>query len=314
MRNRCVFLLSVMCFQFTLLMSVYAAIENQKQPATQQPASSKKEVAKIDNNEETLFNTLNETLEENRKIRIGMKEMQSALQKKTIETEDLKSELRKLENLALERNRELGQKVKDLDTQMKTTTENSAKFELEKDEFIADKKRIKEETRAIQLENSKLRKMLSNAVLQDEEDAILATARENSEVARKAQERVIQLNTQNQTFKNELSSAYYQMGNILFQVKRYPEAAEAYQKVIANDQANAWAYHNLAVIEDYYLNNATAAYEHYQMYLNYKPAGEEAQEVRRRVLDLNMLEKVSPVTPLKKDFDKFHQESRSPKL
>ena len=125
----------VMFLQLTLLMSIEAVTENQKTSLVQsQAASLKKEIPKNDNNEETLFNTLNETLEENRKIRIGMKEMQSALQKKTIETEDLKSELRKLENLALERNRELGQKVKDLDTQMKTTTENSAKFELEKDE------------------------------------------------------------------------------------------------------------------------------------------------------------------------------------
>ncbi len=40
--------------------------------------------------EEALFNTLNETLEENRKIRVSMKEIQQALQKKTIESEDLK--------------------------------------------------------------------------------------------------------------------------------------------------------------------------------------------------------------------------------
>jgi tetratricopeptide (TPR) repeat protein len=265
-------------------------------------------------NEETLFNTLNEALEENRKVRIAMKELQQALQQKTIESEDLKSELRKLESLALERNRELGQKVKDLDAQIKTTNETAAKFELEKDEFTRDKKRIKDEMRASQMENSKLRKMLANSVLQDEEDAILQTARENSEVAKKAQERVIQLNTENQTFKNDIATVYYQMGNVLFQVKRYPEAAEAYKKVIAYDPSNSWSYHNLAVIEDYYLNDPTAAYEHYQLYLNYKPADEDAQEVRRRILDLNMLDKIAPMTPLKKDFDKFHQESTRAKL
>ncbi len=311
MKNR--IKLCVFAWAFQLILGGAAgAATDQKVPQVT-PAETRKEASKGEN-EETLFNTLNEALEENRKVRLAMKEMQLALQKKTIETEDLKSELRKLESLALERNRELGQKVKDLDSQIKTTNETASKFELEKDEFTREKKRIKEESRSSQLENSKLRKMLANAVLQDEEDAILTTARENSEVARKAQERVIQLNTENQTFKNDIATVYYQMGNILFQVKRYPEAAEAYKKVIGYDQANSWAYHNLAVIEDFYLNDSSAAYEHYQLYLNYKPAGEDAQEVRRRVLDLNMLNKISPVTPLKGDFDKFHQESSRAKL
>lgn len=275
--------------------------------------SAKKIMAKGEG-EETLFNTLNETLEENRKIRIGMKELQQALQKKTIESEDLKSELRKLESLALERNRELGDKVKDLDSQIQATKEAEAKFQTEKEEFLADRKKIKEESHAMQLENSKIRKMLANAVLQDEEDEILAVARENSESAKKAQARVIALNTENQSLKNEIANAYYQVGNTLFQIKRYNEAAEAYKKVISADPANAWAYHNLAVIEDYYLNQPNEAYEHYQLYLTYKPAAEEAAEIRRRLLDLNMLDKVSPATPLSRDFDRLHQGSRNTHL
>jgi len=273
----------------------------------------KREAAKNDS-EETLFNTLNETLEENRKVRVAMKDMQQALQQKTIESEDLKSELRKLEGLALERNRELGTKVKELDNQIKETAGTATKFEIEKDEFIKEKVRIKKESQINQLENAKLRKMLSNTVLKDEQDELLKTARENSEMAHRAQEQVIKLNTENQVFKNDLATAYYQSGNILFSVKRYGEAVEAYLKVISYDPANSWAYHNLAVIEDYYLNQPKLAYEHYQLYLNYKPASEGAQEVRRRVLDLNMLQKVEPTTPLKRDFDKIHRESNNAKL
>ena len=104
----------------------------------------KREAAKNDN-EETLFNTLNETLEENRKVRVAMKDMQQALQQKTIESEDLKSELRKLEGLALERNRELGTKIKELDNQIQETAGTATKFEIEKNEFIKEKIRIKKE-------------------------------------------------------------------------------------------------------------------------------------------------------------------------
>lgn len=264
--------------------------------------------------EEALFNTLNETLEENRKIRLSMKEIQQALQKKTIESEDLKSELRKLEALALERNRELGSKVKELDQEIQASKEAAAAFEAEKAEFRADKKKILEETRQSQTENSRLRKMLANSVMEEEKETIVAMARENGAVAEKAQSRVTQLNNENQSFRADLAASYYEMGNLYFKVKSYPEAVAAYQKVIQYDPANSWAYHNLAVIQDYYLNDRNAAYENYQLYLNYKPMDEQASEVRRRVLDLNLLQKVSPKNPLEKDFDKLHNESRNPKL
>jgi len=264
--------------------------------------------------EEALFNTLNETLEENRKIRVSMKEIQQALQKKTIESEDLKSELRKLEALALERNRELGSKVKDLDKEIQASKEAAAAFDAEKTEFRAEKKKILEETRQSQTENSRLRKMLANSVMEEEKETIVAMARENGAVAEKAQGRVTQLNNENQAFRSDLAAAYYEMGNLYFKVKSYPEAVVAYQKVIQYDPANSWAYHNLAVIQDYYLNDRNAAYENYQLYLNYKPMDEQASEVRRRVLDLNLLQKVSPKNPLEKDFDKLHNESRNPKL
>lgn len=264
--------------------------------------------------EEALFNTLNETLEENRKIRVSMKEIQQALQKKTIESEDLKSELRKLEALALERNRELGSKVKELDQEIQASKEAAAAFEAEKTEFRAEKKKILEEARQSQTENSRLRKMLANSVMEEEKETIVAMARENGAVAEKAQGRVTQLNNENQAFRSDLAAAYYEMGNLYFKVKSYPEAVAAYQKVIQYDPANSWAYHNLAVIQDYYLNDRNAAYENYQLYLNYKPMDEQASEVRRRVLDLNLLQKVSPKNPLEKDFDKLHHESRNAKL
>ncbi len=295
------------------MLSLYLGVQPVLAQNSSEPTAVKRDAAKGDN-EETLFNTLNETLEENRKIRVAMKELQQALQKKTIEAEDLKSELRKLEALALERNHELGQKVKDLDDQIKASADKSAKFEIEKDEFMKEKKAIKEESHAKELENIKLRKMLGNSVLRDEQEELLKTARENSEMAKQSQEQIIKLNTENQTFKNELATAYYQSGDILFQVKRYGEAVEAYQKVISYDPANSWAYHNLAVIEDYYLNQPQLAYQHYQLYLNYKPADEAAQDVRRRILDLNLLDKVAPTTPLKRDFDKMHRESTNAKF
>ncbi len=297
-----------------IILGVTASASAQtSQEAKEVSAEAMKQLPK-GGSEEALFNTLNETLEENRKIRATMKEVQQALQKKTIENEDLKTELRKLEALALERNRELGLKVADLDKQIQASKDAAAAFDAEKAEFRTEKKKILEETRQSQTENSRLRKMLANSVLEEEKETIVQMARENGAVAERAQSRVTQLNTENQTFRANLAAAYYEMGNLYFKIKSYPEAVAAYKKVLEYDPANSWAYHNLAVIEDYYLNDRNAAYEHYQLYLNYKPVEEEAAEVRRRVLDLNLLQKVNPGTPLEKDFDKLHHESRNAKL
>lgn len=263
---------------------------------------------------ESLFATLNETLEENRKIRTSLKEVQQTLQGKIVENQDLKKEMGKLESLALERNRELTGETKDLKQQIKDSEAAMQKFETEKRLFYKEKERIEKESIQIKDENEKLRKTLATSVLEEEKEAILKAVKENGMAAQKAEARIAQVNIENQIQKNELIAAQYQMGNVLFQMKRYPEAVAAYKKVIERDPTNAWAYHNMAVIEDYYLNDSKSAYIHYQRYLDYKALDEEAGEVRRRVLDLNFLSKLAPETPLKNDFEKFHQETRNAKI
>lgn len=264
--------------------------------------------------EETLFYTLNETLEENRKIRISLKEIQQAYEKKTIENEDLKNELKKLEGLALERNRELLTQTRQLESRLKDTQKAAEMVKEEQEQFQEEKESILAKVDATEEENQKLKAVLADSILETEKQEILEAVEKNGEAAIIAQKRLSELNRENQEYKNNISAAYYEMGNVLFQIRQYEEAAENYRKVISMDPAHAWAHHNLAVIEDYYLNDSDSAYEHYQLYLNYKPIGEEAQEVRRRVLDLNLLQKMSTTSPLKSDFDRYHRETGNAKL
>lgn len=282
--------------------------------APDQDPKAKSVTASQTQSEETLFNTLNETLEENRKIRLGIKELQQALQKKTIESEDLKKELRNLEGLALERNRELLTQTKDLEKKLAETDRARADFEKEREDFLDKKEKLEALTRKTEEENARLKKLLANSVLDEEREAILKAAQENGQVAKRAEERLAKLNYDNQKFRNELVAAHYEMGANLFQLKRYQEAHAAYEKVVELDSTHAWAYHNLAVLDDYYLDDPGAAYSNYQKYLNYKPLDEEAGAVRRRVLDMNMLQKVAPQSPLKADFERIQQEGKNAKV
>lgn len=286
-----------------------AAPQQQIAPAT----TSQSKVAQ-NASEETLFYTLNETLEENRKIRVSLKEIQQAYEKKTIENEELKTELKKLEGLALERNRELLNQTRALEMKLKETETSAVSVAQEHKQFNEEKEKVLAEINDAQAENERLRQLLSTSILEEEKEALMRAAQQNGVAAQKAHEQLTHLSKENQAYRHSVSEAYYEMGNVLFQIRKYTEAAANYRKVIEQDPSHAWAYYNLAVLEDYYLNDAKSAYENYQLYLNYKPMEEEAQEVRRRILDLNLLQKMTPTSPLKSDFDSYHKETNNPKF
>ncbi|HRK62115.1 MAG TPA: tetratricopeptide repeat protein [Candidatus Omnitrophota bacterium] len=312
--------LAAMVFSAVLGASVPSGFAQEKKKAVpvpqQQIAPAPTNQSKVAQNasEETLFYTLNETLEENRKIRVSLKEMQQAYEKRTIENEELKAELKKLEGLALERNRELLNQTKALEMKLKETEASAVTAAQDHKQFNEEKEKILAEINQAQAENEKLRTLLANSILEEEKEALMRAAQQNGVAAQKAHDQLTRLNQENQAYKNNVSEAYYEMGNVLFQIRKYPEAAANYRKVIEHDPAHAWAYYNLAVLEDYYLNNAKSAYEHYQLYLNYKPVEEEAGEVRRRILDLNLIQKMTPTSPLKSDFDSYHKETNNPKF
>lgn len=311
-----VILMSLICPSASWAAFEFMKKESKPEPQKKEaalPASEQRETPKTEN-VETLFSTLNETLEENRKIKTGLKELQQSFQKKTIENEELKKELKKLEGLALERNRELSDRAKELEGKLKGSETSAQEFLKEKERFDQEKNQVRQESAIIQEENKKLKQTLASSVLEEEKASIIKIAKENGDAARKAGTSMVHLNAENQKMKNNLAAVQYEMGNVYFLLKRYSDSVKAYSRVLEYDPANAWAYHNMAVIEDYYLGDSQAAYAHYQQYLNYKPLDEEAQEIRRRVLDLNLLQKVSPDNPLKSDFDQVHKETRNPAI
>lgn len=299
---------------FILFITAAGSAHAQQQPQQSKNSQAPSAMPSKNQGEDTLFKTLNDTLEENRKIRTALKDLQQAYEKRTLESEDLKREMKRLESLALERNRELMDKAKQLEQKLKEAESANQVFADDKKEFENQKEAVRKETDEVRIENDKLRLLLANSILEEEKGEILKAAKENGKVAKRARKEFAELKSTNQDYQHRLAEAHYERGNALFQLQRYTEAAEAFRKVLELDPVNSSALHNLAVVEDYYLGDSKSAYMHYQRYLNYKPVDEAAEEVRRRILDLNLLQRVEPQTPLKSDFEEIHKETRNAKI
>ena len=257
---------------------------------------------------QTLLSTLNETLEENRKIRESLKTLQQALEEKTIENSRLTGQIQKLEAVSIQGSQQLNEKVGQLRSELDKSAEAIQKSEAEKQAFDKGKQQILDEMGQLQKENQKIEELLKTALLKEEKEELLKLIQHNEKSALEAVKRVAEVNAVNETLRQELDEAYFKLGNSLFEMRNFEGAAEEYKKAIQWNPAHAWAHHNLGVVYDYYLNRTDWALIEYQKYLDYEPAPEKAHEIRRRILDLHMLQKVTPATPLKNDFEEFHKE------
>ena len=74
-------------------------------------------------NVEKLMSTLNETLEENHRIRQSMRDLQAAFEKVTLEKGDLVAEIQKSQRATIQRDRSDGRRIDDLSARL----ENSQK-------------------------------------------------------------------------------------------------------------------------------------------------------------------------------------------
>lgn len=263
-----------------------------------------------DTNVQALLTTLNEALEENRKIRESFKNLQQSLEEKTIENKRLNGQIQDLEALSIQGSKQLTDKVVQLQSKLKETSDAVKASEGDKKAFEGEKQKILDEIESLRDENKKVSHLLKTSVLKEEKERLLKLIGKNEEANAKAVKTLAQKNSENERLKEELDSTYYNLGNTLFKMRDYEGAVAQYTKSIEWNPNNAWAHHNLAVIYDYYLGKEDLAILHYQRYLDYASPREEVHEIRRRILDLSMIKKVTPSTPLQIDFDKLHKQDK----
>ena len=262
-------------------------------------------------NTEKLLYTLNETLQENRRIRQSMRDLQSAFEKVTLEKSDIVDQMKKVEQLAIQRNQEIGRKSEDLGAQLDNSKKEIEKLQVENKASVENKLELEQKLEAISTENTKMQGLLKSAILTPERDQILQRMKDNDKSVQEAVAQASSLDGENITLKEQLVQSYFELGNMLYDLGRYEDAAVQYLNVLEWDPNYAWAHHNLAVIYDFRLHKIPEAAAHYRKYLHLKSPNEEAEEARMRLWDLTQLSKVTPPWPLKEDFEKYQKMPRS---
>ena len=157
---------------------------------------------------------------------------------------------------------------------------------------------------AIKAEKIRLEGKLKNAILEPERDRILALIKENDAAVNKTIGTVSKMNTENVALREQLIQSYFDLGNLFYDLGRYENAVEQYDRVLQWNPNHAWAHHNLAVIYDYHMHKIDKAIKHYREYLHLKLPNEDAGEVRVRVWDLKHLTGLNPEKPLREEFAK----------
>ncbi len=251
---------------------------------------------------EKLLYTLNETLSENRKIRESMRDLQSAFEKIAIEKSDLLDQVKKVEKLASQRNKDAGRQVDELTAQLEQSKRDMAKLEGDNTASVAQKMELEKKLEALSAEQAKSREVLKKAILTPERDQIVARMNQNDAAVETAVTQIAAMNGQNIALKEQVIQSYFDLGNMYYDLGRYEEAVAQYLHVLEWNPYHAWAHHNLAVIYDYHFHRIRDALVEYKAYMNVRLASEEANEVRIRIWDLEGLTQLQPATPLEKDF------------
>lgn len=285
---------------------VFAAVGTEGKPAGNSAPQVTPDLPDGQNTEKLLY-TLNETLQENRRIRQSMRDLQSAFEKVTLEKSDIAEQIKKVEQLAIQRNSEIGRKNDDLNAQLESTKKEMEKLQAAGSASVGQKQEMEKKLGEISAENARMQELLKNAILTPERDRIVEQMRLNDEAVQKTVLQISSMDGENIALKQRLIQSYFDLGNLFYDLGRYEDAVSQYLHVLEWDPYHAWAHHNLAVIYDFHLSQMPLAREHYQKYLKLKLPGEEAEEARMRLWDLTQLTKVTPDQPLKQDFDKYQK-------
>ena len=258
-------------------------------------------------NAEKLLYTLNETLTENRKIRDSMRDLQSAFEKMAIEKSDLADQVRNVEKLAIQRNRDTSRQVDQLSAQLEQSRKDMEKLQADNKAFVDQKKELEKNLKFLSDENAKSKETLKAAILPEERDLVVARMEQNDAAVKGAVEQISALDGENLALKEQVIQSYFDLGNMYYDLGRYQEAVQQYLHVLEWNPQHAWAHHNLAIIYDFHFHKVTDAIIQYRAYLNVKLASEEAHEARMRLWDLEQLKVISPEYPLKKEYKDYQK-------
>ncbi|MEI7998222.1 MAG: tetratricopeptide repeat protein [Candidatus Omnitrophota bacterium] len=96
------------------------------------------------------------------------------------------------------------------------------------------------------------------------------------------------LDPEDQQFKDELSKAHYNMGNIYFERGEYQRAVVEYYQAVDLTPNDADIHYNLAFVSGEFLGDQETALKHYQWYLYLKPNAEDTSAINEKILQAKL--------------------------
>jgi tetratricopeptide (TPR) repeat protein len=109
------------------------------------------------------------------------------------------------------------------------------------------------------------------------------------------------LDPNDENFKEELSKAHYNMGNIFFQRGEYQRAVVEFYQAVDLSPYDADTHYNLAFVSGEYLKDQETALKHYQWYLYLRPEAEDIDLVKEKMAAAKLSIRSRIDSPLDKD-------------
>lgn len=261
-----------------------------------------------------VMTTLNQTLEENRRVRKELEDLEVAYRRVAVENNLLSTQLRQLQEGAIpaaeQARAEQEGRVQGLERELAEKREAYERLARERAALRDRHSGSRRKLAQLRRQKARLAGTLSSAILEGERDTYLELIRGAQESGTIALREISAAKSENERLRQDLVEMHFQLGNVMFERKDYGGAVREYEGALALDPEDPWVNHNLAVVYDYYLDDNPSAIRHYSKFLKLQPVAEEARRIRERVLELELFKAVVPGPPLALEFNRTHKKLR----
>ncbi len=262
------------------------------------------EPAKID----AILATLNQTLDENKKLKTQVESLEESTREMGLEGTLLRGQLRNIQSEAESLKSQEKTKIQELEADLKETQNKLEELRSETETSVAERKMAVKQAARVHAKNVKLERLLKTAILESERDEYIYLLKSYEGTANRSILELQKTKSENEALKANLASSYYNVGNMLYRSGDYKRALAQYKKAIELNPNDAWSHYNTALIYDYHLNDRARSLVHYKKYLNLRPVSEEAERIRERILDIELKKRVVPKRILKGDFNRYNHD------
>ena len=248
---------------------------------------------------------VNDTLEENRKLKKDIASVQGGFERMAIENNLLKSKARTLERRLDQKDEEkkgtlsiVKMKQDEIGTMKQQSDEIQKKY-------LAERDKVKKAQEQI----SQLEEKIKSAILESERDEYRAKIQMLKGQADGAVREVSRVAASQTGLQAELGQTYFRLANQLFEERKFGESAEFYEKALHYNPRLSYAHYNLGVVYDFYLNDNQKAIAHYRSFLSLEPEDDSSGKVKERMVSLELIKNLVPDMPLRLDFNELHKKS-----